>query len=143
MNANEIVRALRNSCSGCNPTPCCEFEVLGPEAADLIESLQAENKALREASQKVLEGLQKLDSALDNTTCDGDALKARAEESQRREKAAVDDMKQTHCIGTSCYICKNHGKCERECIEIGHCALFEWRGPQEAGEDANENSKDN
>jgi hypothetical protein len=42
MTADEIVRALRDSCAGCNPTPCCEFEVLGPDAADLIESLQSQ-----------------------------------------------------------------------------------------------------
>ena len=40
MNANEIIKALRGACNQCNPTPCCEFEILGDEAADTIESLQ-------------------------------------------------------------------------------------------------------
>lgn len=46
-NADETAKALRNTCNGCNPTPCCEFEVLGPAAADLIESLTTENAELR------------------------------------------------------------------------------------------------
>ncbi len=40
MNINEIIKALRGTCDQCNPTPCCEFEVLGDEAAKLIETLQ-------------------------------------------------------------------------------------------------------
>jgi hypothetical protein len=52
MTPEEIVRALKQSCSGCNyhenPSGCCVFEVLGQEAADLIESLTAENKRLKE-----------------------------------------------------------------------------------------------
>lgn len=41
MTHEQIVQALRNTCKGCNPTPCCEFEFLGFEAANLIEELTA------------------------------------------------------------------------------------------------------
>lgn len=105
--------------------------------ADLIESMQAENKTLREASQKVLEGLQKLDSALDSATCDGDALKDRAEEAERRENAAVGDMTKlaTKPI-TPCH------SCSKTCLfpaslapglqPATWCRDWQWRGPQEA-----------
>ena len=42
MNHNEVVKALSNTCTGCNPTPCCEFEVLGQTAANMIETLRNE-----------------------------------------------------------------------------------------------------
>ena len=41
MTQEEIVKNLRISCRDCNPAPCCEYEVLGSEAADLIETLTA------------------------------------------------------------------------------------------------------
>ena len=87
---SEIVRALRHTCDGCNPTPCCEFEALGPEAADLIESLTAENARL--------------------TT--------ERDEAQRRERAAVEMLikfiKQSDDI---CDYCKNHIECAGEQCE--------------------------
>lgn len=42
MTPEEIIKALRKACQGCGPTPCCEFEVLGNMAADLIEEFQEE-----------------------------------------------------------------------------------------------------
>ena len=37
--APEIVAALERACHDCNPTPCCEYEVLGKAAADMIKAL--------------------------------------------------------------------------------------------------------
>lgn len=45
MTPTEIVKHLRMACHDCTPTPCCEYEVLGSEAADLIEELIARVEA--------------------------------------------------------------------------------------------------
>lgn len=85
MTQEEIVRALRHTCDGCNPTPCCEFEALGPEAADLIESLTAENARL--------------------TT--------ERDEAKRMADAAVDTLTKLlkHADDDICAYCKNQIKC--------------------------------
>lgn len=114
MNADEIVKALRKACECCG---CCgEYEVIGHEAAELIERLQA-----------------------------------KLAESQRREKAAVEDMKRI--CSTDCDICMackfDDGsgdtkfydpkliskKCSVCVMSDNEC--FEWRGPQagEGGQD--------
>lgn len=58
MNVDEIVQALRNTYAGCDPTPCCDFGVLGAAAAALIESLQAENDRLRRERNAALQFAQ-------------------------------------------------------------------------------------
>ena len=40
--APEIVAALERACCGCDPTPCCEYEVLGSAAAALIKAQAAQ-----------------------------------------------------------------------------------------------------
>jgi hypothetical protein len=55
--SSEIVRALRHTCDGCNPTPCCEFEALGPDAAVLIESLQAQLATEKRRADAAVEDL--------------------------------------------------------------------------------------
>jgi hypothetical protein len=104
MNADEIVRALRENAEWCDAN---EYEVpicMGDNqrgAADLIESLQAQ-----------------------------------LAESQRRERAAVEDLSQdAHCT-----LCKHHLSEGGDCYGVSKCAVnglrvgWEWRGPQEAGE---------
>lgn len=152
MNANEIVRALRNTCNGCNPTPCCEFEVLGPEAAELIESLQAQLAEktkeaegwhiLRLDADRIREGMMQKEMRLIG---DNMRLEKQLTASQRREQAAVEDLKDAlydpltidcgyckyrgaetneHVATTGgCHACENHG---------GFYDCFEWRGPQES-----------
>lgn len=69
----EIVRLLRDSCSGCDPTPCCEFEVLGPAAADLIESLQAqlaESQHREQAAVKQIEQKMIFDAGMGREPCE-------------------------------------------------------------------------
>ena len=58
------------------------------------------------------------------------ALIAENERLRKQLDAAVEDMKQTHCIGATCYICEHHGKCPRERVEIGYCGIFKWRGAE-------------
>lgn len=132
MSADEIVKALRWLAKDTGFIFAAENL---NDAADLIKSLQAENKALREASQKVLEGLQKLDSALDNTTCDGDALKACAEEAERRADAAVELVNRLEqalrvVFGATDYIKPNTGVWHTTGLALDW--ITEWRGPQEA-----------
>ena len=119
MNADEIVRALK-LCAG---DRCCEgcieeqsvrhWQIVMREAAGLIESLRAE-----------------------------------VDESQRREQAAVEDiMCRDHC--DVCVSGKEHGgeckkadydclSCKSETCMCRDCRdedRWQWRGPQEAGED--------
>lgn len=45
--APEIVAALKRACHDCTPTPCCEYEVLGVDAAALIEAQAEEIRRLK------------------------------------------------------------------------------------------------
>lgn len=69
MNADKIVRALRKTCESCNPTPCCEFEALGPAAADLIESLQAQLSASQRRERAAVEMVGKWPVTIGDTFC--------------------------------------------------------------------------
>jgi hypothetical protein len=110
---SEIVRALRHTCDGCNPTPCCEFEALGPEAAALIESLQAKLAAEKRRADAAVEDM----------------------------KLIVDAVREEHCDETCCFACKfdcdtsitDSGCYANECPGFDTNECFEWRGPQEAG----------
>jgi hypothetical protein len=128
---SEIVRALRHTCDGCNPTPCCEFEALGPEAAELIEQLQSEvkrwvdkhNQAALNFQQenaecrRLQEQLADEKDAHESTKLLRDSMYAEKDAqlaaSQRRADAAVEDMKlivdavrEAHCDETCCFACK-------------------------------------
>lgn len=88
-----------------------------------------------------------------------EALQAQLAESQRRERAAVDDLEGTG----ACFTCKHFRRNGGDCFGAGRCRLdgieiwpcnepgvyrvevpddgrqtYEWRGPQEAGEGAAE-----
>lgn len=117
MNANEIVRALRDKCKDCSMRKIC-LKGEGPlyycpvkQAADLIESLQAQLAA-----------------------------------SQRRADAAVEDMKlivdavrEEHCDETCCFACafdcdtsiNDSGVPNCECPGFERDDCFEWRGVKE------------
>lgn len=99
-----------------------------------------------ESPAKVLEGLQKLNAAVDDATCDGDAqaaeiqsLKTQLAESQRRERAAVEWIQEfTESIDQPCIACKYNTDspvCNQIC---GGCGLmgsdsckWQWRGDAE------------
>jgi hypothetical protein len=74
-------------------------------------------------------------------------LRYELQESQRRERAAVEDMKrivdnvrETHCDETCCFACKfdcdtsitDSGCYANECPGFERDDCFEWRGPQAA-----------
>lgn len=85
--ANEIVPYLRNTCNGCNPTPCCEYEVLGSAAANVIGELVADYNRLNDfdktQSYKLLAQLS--------------AVTAERDEALRRERSAVEWL-DGHCF---------------------------------------------
>ena len=151
MTKEEIVRALRHTCDGCNPTPCCEFEALGPEAAELIEQLQSEVKrwvdkhnqaALNFQQEKaeckrLQEQLADEKDAHESTKLLRDSMYAEKDAqlaaSQRRERAAVEDLNLT----ANCDVCKHYDADEISCAKptVDSYSCFEWRGVQaEKGE---------
>lgn len=178
---SEIVRALRHTCDGCNPTPCCEFEALGPEAADLIESLQAQllqktqeltdytatgltpgdvkdlqalckENGLAKYVDLIVEAKRQMGKSNEQSIEQGeriDQLEAQLAASQRRERAAVEDMKlivdavrEAHCDETCCFACKfdcdtsitDSGCYANECPGFDTNECFEWRGVKEERE---------
>lgn len=128
MTQEEIVRALRHTCDGCNPTPCCEFEALGPEAADLIESLTAQLAKEEERRHKQAERLHAERSQKYDCFDVISDLKEQLAASQRREGAAVEDLYRI----ASCDACKHYDAGENACgkpyTESFKC--FEWRGEE-------------
>jgi hypothetical protein len=77
-----------------------------------------------------------------------ESLQAQLAASQRRERAAVEDMKrivdavrEEHCDETCCFACAfdcdtsitDSGCYANECPGFERDDCFEWRGPQEAG----------
>lgn len=120
--ATELGKLLRNTCNGCNPTPCCEFETLGDEAADFIDELASAYTRIND---------------FERSQCYG--LLAKLNEAQRRERAAMKDVPHW------CYTCAHRpdggkGQCAMGCkvngeyINESQLCNWKWRGPQEAEE---------
>lgn len=63
-----------------------------------------------------------------------ESLQAQLAESQRRERAAVEDLNLT----ANCDVCKHYDADEISCAKptVDSYSCFEWRGPQEAGEES-------
>lgn len=63
-----------------------------------------------------------------------EALQAQLTASQRREKAAAEDLNYL-AGGKKCPICKNVDECATAGTEDAKhfCRRFDWRGPQKAG----------
>jgi hypothetical protein len=98
MNVDEIVKELREACTDNEYAPPMASNKMLTQAADLIESLQAQ-----------------------------------LVESQRRHKAAVEDLKKA----MPHWCCKNKSKeyCPVSAVtgvvDCAYCGDWEWRGPQE------------
>jgi hypothetical protein len=139
MTQEEIVKALRNSCRDCNPTPCCEYEVLGSEAADLIETLTARAERAEAGNKKLRQEIDITDAA--NTALEGALKQAEAE-----RDAAIADMRPKY----NCDICKYTREGVEDCVTYdGDCAVckskkcvcrncrnenkWEWRGARKEG----------
>jgi hypothetical protein len=149
---SEIVRALRHTCDGCNPTPCCEFEALGPEAAELIEQLQSEvkrwvdkhNQAALNFQQenaecrRLQEQLADEKDAHESTKLLRDSMYAEKDAqlaaSQRRADAAVEDINYVRMCHTCKHFLREFGmggiECKIPCATI-RSENFEWRGVKE------------
>ena len=92
MTQEEIVRALRHTCDGCNPTPCCEFEALGPEAADLIESQAAENAAYRAENERLAADLKDMRNQNQTISEKNRELRIKLDEREKNSKATQKAM---------------------------------------------------
>ena len=105
----------------------------------------------RELSLEQMVGLVECQATPDEDLVHRAALEiiAALRESQRRERAAVEDMKlivdavrEEHCDETCCFACKfdcdtsitDSGDCACECPGFERDDCFEWRGPDEKGE---------
>lgn len=117
MNAKDIAKALKccyalegnGFCDGC---PYIEYH-----AGDLIESLLAQLDA-------AIAGQETLQKALI--------------ESQRRERAAVEDLETTE----SCITCEHDWDCEYSNSNGCSIANYKWRGPQEGEGNAETDNPD-
>lgn len=139
MNAENIIKELRN-CGGGE-----EGLRIVNAAADMIESLQAQLYQCKEENE-----------AWDNTDCNAcpfsdweacdelcssknellkfaKSLADQLTESQRRERAAVEDIKRMPSVWP-CYACKHIGKMSNRCHKHDR-ECFEWRGLEEGESD--------
>ena len=124
MNADEIVKRLREYASRCDGTHSCWNAPTLNVAADLIEGLQARLVTLQSDIDRKIgecEGLRE----------GAEVLKAQLVASQRRERAAVEDMKIVVETASECNVCKHRVGVSGCPIRYKECN-FEWRG-QEAG----------
>jgi hypothetical protein len=142
MNADEIVKALRGECEDCSECAVedknCRAIYYCPnrDAASLIESLQAQLKDVTATLGQTWEW--------DMYKCANreiDRLRRELAASQRREKAAVEDLKTVMPY----WCCKNKSK--EHCpvssfngmIDCAYCGDWEWRGPQGSGKGIEQN----
>jgi hypothetical protein len=130
MNAEDIVKVLRHCYSedikGCNDCPLnrhdlCYGANLELLAADLIEKLQVEVNEWQERHRQAAINWQQ-----ENKECV--KLQEQLAESQRRERAAVEDLREGRC----CRTCNVPG-CSDVMISVTvhGCDKWQWRGPQE------------
>ena len=114
--ADEIVKALRWLAKD------TEFVFAAEnlnDAADLIESMQSEVTKWKERHNQAALNFQQENR-------ENAKLQAQLAASQRREKAAVEDIN----LLEDCGVCKHHDL--DSCDLAGTECHFEWRGPQEA-----------
>lgn len=145
MNADEIVKALRHcyqedihGCEDCplNESDLCYEANLELSAADLIEKLQVEVNEWQERHRQAAINWQQ-----ENKECV--KLQAQLAESQRRERAAVEDI----FCADRCDVCRHTAsgtECEENDFDCLICQSetcicktcrdedkWQWRGPQE------------
>ena len=128
MNAETLIKALKcctSSETGCIDCPNidlvtgrCSTE-LDTIAIDVIESLQAQLEQFNATLAR--EGFTELETMIAKyktvilaanelsieTDEEIEALRGQLKESQRREKAAVEDLELVCTVGESCFVCKN------------------------------------
>ena len=159
---NEIkdtVRALRDAYEEADKV-YFHLRTIIKDAADLIESLQADAESYQQVKKtlsdegfsdlpamiarykQVMADANEIDIAKDEEM---EQLRADLAASQRRERAAVEDLKlivdavrEAHCDETCCFACKfdcdtsinDSGVPNCECPGFERDDCFEWRGPE-------------
>ena len=130
MNADEIVMGLRESCTGNELAPSMVTNREITEAADLIESLQAQHKQAALNYQQKCRDVVELEAQLAELRkeCDiadaaNTALHGALEESQRRERAAVNNMTAVlkRDSGDICKYCEHIIECKGQACD-GYCS---------------------
>lgn len=112
---------------------------------EIVQILQKANEAI-----ETLQGAYEVMSALADVRKEEiESLQAQLAESQRRERAAVEDLKlivdavrEAHCDETCCFACKfdcdtsitDSGCYANECPGFERDDCFEWRGVKEERE---------
>ena len=100
------------------------------DADKTVKALRATLEIINDADGNIF--LKILKGHLSNAADLIESLQEQLAESQRRESAAVEDMKYIHCAGRyGCEICLNNDVCKVQNSRIGRCHNFDWRGPQE------------
>jgi hypothetical protein len=115
--AREIVKALRDAYEETDKV-YFHLRTIIKDAADLIESLTAENAKL-----KIRDKTAKYHVYKDKWADAQIKLAA----SQRRERAAVEDLN----LSANCDVCKHYDAGEISCAKptVDSYSCFEWRGP--------------
>ena len=119
--APEIVAALNHACHDCNPTPCCEYEVVGKDAVALIEALDAENAQLRALNSDLKALAKKLGDGLEAKLLACDRMQGQLAAVTAERDAAVE------CIRDI----QEAAKFQR--LSAVRVAIAKWRGPQGSG----------
>lgn len=151
MNADELIAKLRDNAicedceyygepCGCNrPVGQCVGYDLCNEAADLIESLQAQLKLEHGGALAAAENCLRLQGEVND-------LQARLAKEKRRAEKAVEDLAfacgsqpNTSDDCSICDICKykqNDGSCPKQCFmnSLGASNRWQWRGDAEEGD---------
>lgn len=148
MNADEIVKELREMA-----TYDCGYEEQSDtaiRAADIIESLQAQliEKddiicSIRNYETEAEKQMGRDGEQIKELLAENERLTAQLTASQRRHKAAVEDMKHIANEIEKCHYKLEDGEDEVSSLNLGRCDVctkichedkpckFEWRGPQE------------
>ncbi len=139
--AEEIVAALERACHDCNPTPCCEYEVIGQAAAALIKDQAAQLAAYTSTGMTP----DDITAAADRRhNCKIDCLLKKYNEAcaqlavvTAERDAAVADIHR--CCDTCEWYrpsCGSIGtkRCSRSYEPSACCVNWDWHGPQGAGD---------
>ena len=146
----EIVAALKRACHDCNPTPCCEYEALGKDAADLIEAQADANKELslklrisQQAEQAKIEENERLKNEAFVLRCrvehTDEAIAAVTAERDAASRLLNDLWKMLDPDGLEGGYSKAATNMVAYLIydkirDYQHMRIPSWRGPQGAGE---------
>ena len=133
MDAKEVVKGLREYAAG--ELLIHHFELMPriDEAADCIESLQALLYDYIVGTKKLKEQIARLQDSIDQTQLEKYLTAEQLAESQQRENAAVEDIREMLYRSMDCIFCANQRDGR---VLYGPCGAdicrdrAKWRGPQ-------------